>query len=198
MVHSLSKTEEPVSLGGNAESGALIEELRVGLGWDKSGGMSGGFLARAKRAKGADLDLIAVLMKGDEPLAYAGFDSLNPEGDGTVTHSGDNASGVGEGDDETVTCKLGGLHGIDGIVFVGGALKKGTSMEQASNIKFNVYNRTEKVATYRPSLLQASDAMAIAKVFKLPDGSWSLKILEQEVTVSKGDFKSVLRACQGL
>ena len=98
---------------------AGITKLSVGVSWDPSAGTSGGALGWARRKKGVDLDLIAILMQGAEPVRFAGLDSLDPLGNGSVLHSGDEQTGAAVGDDEPVTVTFGDVPGgIDAIIFV--------------------------------------------------------------------------------
>jgi stress response protein SCP2 len=60
-------------------------------------------LGKLRRKTGTDLDLIAIAMKGGDPVRLAGLDSLAPMGNGHLVHSGDNQTGHRDGEDETVT-----------------------------------------------------------------------------------------------
>src|ERR1043166_8910426 len=71
---------------------------------------------------------IAVAMQGTDPVRLAGLDSLDPMGNGSLVHSGDNQTGRGDGDDETVTVEFSRIPPqITSIVFVAAAFKKGSS-----------------------------------------------------------------------
>src|SRR5690606_13928977 len=116
---------------------AGMTKLSVGVSWDPSAGASGGALGWARRKKGVDLDLIAILMQGAEPVRFAGLDSLDPLGNGAVAHSGDEQTGAASGDDETVQVTFADVpDAIDSIIFVAAAFKKGSSFDKANNISF--------------------------------------------------------------
>src|SRR5690606_2105024 len=105
--------------------------MSVGVRWDPSAGSSGGLLGIARRKRGVDLDLIAVLLQGGEPVRFAGLDSLDPIGNGAVLHSGDEQTGAAAGDDETVHVTFAQVPAaIDSIVFIAAAFKKGASFEK--------------------------------------------------------------------
>ncbi|MGI2327950.1 TerD family protein [Planococcus sp. YIM B11945] len=92
-----------------------LSSLMVGLGWDpvaakKSGGFLGGLLGGGGGG-GADVDCDASVilldesgkLKSKENLIYFGNKQSK---DGSVVHSGDNLTGAGEGDDETIQIDL--------------------------------------------------------------------------------------------
>ena len=76
-----------------------LSKMIVGLGWD----------TRATDGAGFDLDGAVFLVKSDGKVrADADFVFYNnlKSTDGSVVHSGDNTTGAGEGDDETVAIDL--------------------------------------------------------------------------------------------
>lgn len=93
---TLKKEDGPADLDG-------VTHLSIGVSWDPTVGSSGGLMGKLKQKKGTDLDLIAIAMQGADPVRLAGLDSLDPLGNGSLVHSGDNQTGKGDGDDETVT-----------------------------------------------------------------------------------------------
>ena len=88
--------------GGNvnlSKEAPGLSNLIVGLGWD----------TRATDGAGFDLDGAVFLVKSDGKVrADADFVFYNnlKSTDGSVVHSGDNTTGAGEGDDETVAIDL--------------------------------------------------------------------------------------------
>ncbi|MBK5930646.1 TerD family protein [Halochromatium salexigens] len=79
-----------------------LTNVLVGLGWD------------ARSTDGADFDLDAsVFIVGDDDKvlsdAHFVFYNQKTSPDGAVEHSGDNLTGEGEGDDETVSINLPGV-----------------------------------------------------------------------------------------
>ncbi|MFC3961628.1 TerD family protein [Nocardia jiangsuensis] len=181
---------------------AGITDLRVAVSWDPSAGATGGLLGIARRKKGVDLDLIAILMQGPEPVRFAGLDSLDPLGNGSVVHTGDEQTGAAAGDDETVNVGLGQVPpAIDAIIFVAAAFKKGSSFEKANNVAFKIYDATggssQQVAEIWPSLLGADNANAIARAFR--NGPiWQLEVLDRKGKIKQGDRQALLRfAMQG-
>ncbi|WP_280185967.1 TerD family protein [Nocardia gipuzkoensis] len=176
---------------------AGISKLSVGVSWDPSSGTSGGALGWARRKKGVDLDLIAVLMQGNEPVRFAGLDSLDPLGNGSVAHTGDEQTGAASGDDETIHVTFGDVPtAIDAIIFVAAAFKKGTSFEKANNISFRIYDasggNSQQVADIWPSLLGTDNANAVARAFR-NGNQWQLEVLNRQGKIKQGDMQALLR-----
>ena len=88
--------------GGNvnlSKEGPGMKKMLVGLGWS----------LRATDGDAFDLDGSAFLLgAGDKVRSDADFVfyNQNKSSDGSVVHSGDNRTGEGEGDDETITVEL--------------------------------------------------------------------------------------------
>lgn len=190
---TLSKSD-----GANPLDG--ITTMGVGVSWDPSAGSSGGLLGRLKRERGVDLDLIAVLFVDNEPVRFAGLDSLDPLGNGGVVHSGDAQTGKGAGDDELVNVQFDRLGPVDRVVYVAAAFKNGSSFEKANNISFKVYDSTggstTQVADIWPSLLGTDNANAVAEARK-SDSGWTLEVLNRKGKIRQGDKQSILKFAQG-
>ncbi|MBF6354566.1 TerD family protein [Nocardia higoensis] len=187
---TLRKEDGPADLAG-------ITNLSVGVSWDPSAGSSGGLLGMARRKKGVDLDLIAICAQGGDPVRFAGLDSLDPFGNGSVAHSGDEQTGAAAGDDETVHVIFANVPAaIDSIIFVAAAFKKGSSFEKANNIAFKIYDATggssQQVAEIWPSMLGTENANAIARAFR--NGPvWQLEVLDRKGKIKQGDRQALLR-----
>jgi stress response protein SCP2 len=150
-----------------------------------------------RRKTGTDLDLIAIAMQGTDPVRLAGLDSLDPMGNGSLVHSGDNQTGRGEGDDETLTVEFARIpSNITSIVFIAAAFKKGSSFQKARNISFKVYDATggttQQVADIWPSLLTQDNGCAVAKAVRV-DGSWKLEVINVTGKIKQGDEHALMR-----
>jgi len=187
---TLTKDTGPAEMAG-------ITKLELGVSWDTTGGGHSGIVGRLFRKAGTDLDLIAILMNGNDPVRFAGIDQLNPLGDHSVTHSGDNQTGHGDGDDETLTLDLDRISpNVTSIVFVAAAFKHGSSLDRAANVSFKVYDSTggtkQQVADIWPSLLTKDNACAVAKAYR-DGGTWQLTVLNVTGKVTQGDRHSLMR-----
>lgn len=107
---SLKKGE---SVNLTKESDAL-SKVQVGLGWDM----------RTTTGPAYDLDASAIacgtdgkVISDDWFICYAKGHDLSP--DGTIQYGGDNLTGEGEGDDETITIDLSAIaKEVERIVFI--------------------------------------------------------------------------------
>ncbi len=79
-------------------SGGTLTQVRMGLGWDaaKKHGLFG------SRSQTIDLDASALLFDAGKLVDQVWFQQLVST-DGSVQHTGDNLTGEGEGDDESIT-----------------------------------------------------------------------------------------------
>lgn len=187
---TLTKESGPADLDG-------VTHLVIGASWDPTAGASGGVLGKLRQKKGTDLDLIAIAMHAGDPVRLAGLDSLDPMGNGSVLHSGDNQSGHGDGDDETVTVEFARVppH-IDSIVFIAAAYKKGSSFQKARNISFKVYDATggsvDQVADIWPSMLTEDNGCAVAKAERVGN-VWKLQVINVTGKIKQGDEPALMR-----
>lgn len=192
----LTKDTGPADFAG-------VERVRIGGAWDVSTGMSGGLMGKLKERRGTDLDVIGILMSGEDPVRYCGLDNPDPLGNGSVLHSGDNTSGRGDGDDETITVDFARVPAvITAINFTIMAFKRGASFDRAKNVSFNVYDGTggsfEKVAEIMPSLLGSYNGHNVARAFRhraTPEHAsmWMFEVINAPGVIQQGDSNSLLR-----
>lgn len=187
---TLNKGDDPADLDG-------VTHMSIGAAWDPTAGSSGGVLGKIRQKMGTDLDLIAIALHEGDPVRLAGLDSLDPLGNGSLVHSGDNQTGKGEGDDETVTVALNDVPpNVTSIVFIAAAYKRGSSFDKARNISFKVYDATggstEQVADIWPSLLTTDNGCAVAKVMRSGSG-WKLQVINETGKVKQGDEHALMR-----
>jgi tellurium resistance protein TerZ len=181
---------------------AGVTHLAVGLAWDTSTGGSGRIMGAIKQRVGVDLDALAILMQGPEPVVYVGLDNENPV-DGAVTSTGDEHTGKAAGDDETLTVDFSKVPPeIDSILFTVSAFKKGTDFSKAKNVMVSVYDNTPgspstKVATIRPSLLGTGNMIVVAKATRGAT-QWSLEVVNEHKRFTQGDFRAMLRCVVGM
>ncbi|MGW5734097.1 MULTISPECIES: TerD family protein [Streptomyces] len=187
---TLKKEDGPADLGG-------VTRLSIGVSWDPTVGSSGGLMGKLRQKAGTDLDLIAIAMSGADPVRLAGLDSLDPLGNGSLVHSGDNQTGKGDGDDETVTVEFERVpDNITSIVFVAAAYKKRSAFQNARNISFKVYDATggstQQVADIWPSLLTNDNGCAVAKAIR-EGSSWKLQVINETGKIKQGDEQALMR-----
>jgi tellurium resistance protein TerZ len=95
---------ERITIG---KEGAPIGRVRMGLGWDpiRHEGLRPGLQALT----GVDLDASCLLFDADGHLVDTVWPRQLVSKDGAVTHTGDNTTGAGEGDDESIIVDLAAL-----------------------------------------------------------------------------------------
>jgi len=155
--------------GGNVsltkEAPNLTKAL-IGLGWD----------ARTTSGQGFDLDASALLVDaGGRVLSDAHFVFYNnlTSPDGSVTHTGDNRTGEGDGDDEALLIDLPAVPaGVDKIVFpvsIYDAEARRQSFGQVRNAFIRVVNASdnEEIARYDLSEDASTEtAMIFGEVYR--------------------------------
>lgn len=94
----------------------------MGLGWDvantkSSGGFLGGLFGGGGNDS-IDLDASCVMFNSaKQPIDVVYFGQLQSR-DGTITHSGDNRTGAGDGDDEVINVNLSAIPAdVQALVF---------------------------------------------------------------------------------
>lgn len=186
------------------DAAVLTGKIRVGASWDTSTRGHGGIMGRLSRKAGADLDAVAVMFMDGAPVRMAGLDNNDPMKNGTILHSGDNQTGRGEGDDETIDFDLDKIDGdIDKIVVMVAAFKtKNKNMGDlgfggADNVEFSVYDASgptlEKAFRILPTLLGRENCVIVASLKRGPQG-WTMKKSSAKVHVEHGNMQALLNA----
>jgi tellurium resistance protein TerZ len=162
---------ESVSLRKTA-GGDTLTLARMGLGWDavKKRGLFGG-----SKEQSIDLDASCLLFgAGRQLLDQVWFSNLR-SGDGAVTHTGDNRTGAGDGDDESIIVDLGTLSpSVQELVFVVNSFT-GQNFSQIENAFCRLINeRTgQELARYDLSSGGSHTAQVMSKVSRGSDG-WTM------------------------
>jgi stress response protein SCP2 len=196
-----------------------VEDFSMGLSWEEKGaGQKKKAADRVKlfigKQKGdiatnlSDLDAGALFfVVGNKPTKYLGFDNFNPFKDEmepgaaqSAVHSGDNQTGAGDGDDETITLRLKLIpRRFTRILIVVGAFKKGSDVEATTDMKATIYDNTggtsQAMAVIEPSLLEDKHILPVARLDRVPGTDrWTLTVCDGSFNITQGDMKSLLRA----
>ncbi|MDQ6658359.1 MAG: TerD family protein, partial [Actinomycetota bacterium] len=160
------------------ESGGDLTIVRMGLGWDpiqKKKGMFG------SREVEIDLDASAVMFADRQLIDVAFYNNLRSK-DGAVQHQGDNRTGAGEGDDETMQIDLTRVSAhITSIVFIVTSYE-GQTFEQVQNAFCRLIDHASgaELARYTLSGGAAFTGMVMAKVYR--DGSgWKMQAIGEGI-----------------
>lgn len=169
--------------GGNVsltkEAGpAGLTDVVVGLGWD----------ARTTTGTEFDLDGSAIVVDASGKVIDDGFfvfygNLASP--DGTVQHTGDNLTGEGEGDDESINVDLSTLsQNVERVVVavsIYEAPQRGQSFGQVANAFIRVVNRADGAELARYDLTEDAStetAMIFGEVYR-NNGEWKFRAVGQ-------------------
>jgi tellurium resistance protein TerD len=135
---SLSKVAGPAGL----------ESVTVGLGWD----------TRTPTGQDFDLDASAIGVGDDGKVMsdhyFVYFNNLKTP-DGTIEHTGDNLTGEGEGDDESINALSRISADVQKVVFavsIYDAESRGQSFGQVTDAFIRVVNQSDRVELARHDL----------------------------------------------
>jgi tellurium resistance protein TerZ len=166
---SLSKGQRVSLTKGGGET---LTRVRMGLGWDavKKKGMFGGL-----KSQSIDLDASCLLfdVKG-QLVDQVWFQQLRSV-DGAVVHTGDNRTGAGDGDDESILVDLSQVPAqVASLVFVVNSFT-GQDFTQIENAYCRVVDETTagEVARYALSGSGRHNAQVMAKLTRDGQG-WAM------------------------
>ena len=190
MTVSLTKGQR-VSL--TKRDGGSLSRVRMGLGWDavKKKGLFG------SRTQSIDLDASALLFDGHGALVdQVWFQQLTSR-DGSVRHTGDNLTGAGEGDDESIQVDLSRVPAnVNTLVFTVNSFT-GQNFSQIENAYCRLLDETAgdaEIAKYNLTGSGNHTAQIMAKVSR--DGAgWSMTALG--IPASGRTFHDLLPALSG-
>ncbi len=170
-----------LSKGGNvnlSKEAPGLNKIVVGLGWD----------SRATDGAAFDLDASAFLIKPDSKVrSDSDFCFYNNKvvGDGAVQHAGDNTTGVGDGDDETIKVELSKIPtDIDKLVFavtIHEAEQRKQNFGQVNHAYIRIVNEQggQEIARYDLSEdASIETAMIFGEIYRV-GGDWKFKAVGQ-------------------
>ena len=177
------KKNQPEGLTG-------VAVLQAGVAWKTSGGGQKGLMGRFRRAVGTDLDLVAVALEEGRPKRICWFDNEDAFDNGSLITLGDNRTGKGDGDDETLVARLNELpSSIDTLVFLVSAFKPGVSFSNVEGITLNVYDGGpggRKLGEYMPDIDSRNNACVMARATRT-GSEWTITIVNEMGQASSRD-----------
>ncbi|MFJ9677076.1 TerD family protein [Streptomyces sp. NPDC101194] len=166
--------------GGNvslSKAAPNLTQVLVGLGWD----------ARSTTGADFDLDASALLCQSGRVLGDEWFVFYNnlTSPDGSVEHTGDNLTGEGEGDDESIIVNLTQVpvH-CDKIIFpvsIHDADNRGQTFGQVGNAFIRVVNQADGQELARYDLTEDAStetAMIFGELYRY-NGEWKFRAVGQ-------------------
>lgn len=170
-----------LSKGGNvslAKVDPSLKNVKIGLGWD----------TRSTDGQDFDLDASAFLLtdagkvRGDQDFIF--YNNLRSS-DGSVTHTGDNRTGEGEGDDESLVIELNKVPAeVTKVVFVvtiHDATTRRQSFGQVANAFIRLVNNDTNVEAARYDLSEDAStetAMLFGELYR-HNGDWKFRAVGQ-------------------
>lgn len=157
--------------------------LRIGLGWDA---VPNAGIARSGALE-VDLDASAVQFAGSELFDLAFYNNLRTR-DGSVVHQGDNQTGHGEGDDETLTVDLAAVHHrVDTIVLLVSSYQ-GHALTWVDSAYCRLLDDADGTERARLTLTHGVEeaGLAMAKLVRAEDGGdWRLHALGEGIAIQR-------------
>jgi tellurium resistance protein TerZ len=156
------------------EAGGSLNRVTMGLGWDVA--KSKGFFGfGGGKSESVDLDASCVLFdEANRPVDVVWFRQLKSR-DGSISHSGDNRTGAGEGDDEQIVVELNRVpENVRSLVFTVNSFtgQNFSTVENAYCRLLNAANNQE-VARFNLSVQGPHTAQIMAKLYR-HNGEWKM------------------------
>lgn len=167
--------------GGNlslSKTDPTLVRILIGLGWDE----------RATDGASFDLDASAFLLtasgkvRGDHDFIF--YNQLKSQ-DGSVEHTGDNRSGQGDGDDESLVVDLSKVspevEKVAVTVTIHDAQSRGQNFGQIANAFIRVVNQDSGIEIVRFDLAEdysTETAMVFGEVYR-HNGEWKFRAVGQ-------------------
>jgi tellurium resistance protein TerZ len=155
------------------EAGGALSRIVMGLGWDAI--KKKGLFGFGAKTESVDLDASCVLFdESNQPVDFVWFRQLKSK-DGSITHTGDNRTGAGEGDDEQIVVDLSHVPAqVRSLVFTVNSFT-GQNFSQVENAYCRIVNAADQkeVARYDLSVQGAHTAQIMAKLYR-HNGEWKM------------------------
>ncbi len=174
------------------QDGGGLTRVRMGLGWDavRKKGLFG------SRAQSIDLDASALLFDARGALVDQVWFQQLASADGSIQHTGDNRTGAGEGDDESIRVDLSAVPAaVTTIVFTVNSFT-GQDFSQIENAFCRLIDETTEteIARYDLSGSGRHTAQVMSKVSR-SGGGWTMTAIG--VAASGRTFHELLPAIAG-
>ena len=162
--------------------GGTLTRVAMGVGWDVA--KPKGFFAKLSGGGGdVDLDASVLLFDAGKQLVDQVWFQQLASRDGSIVHSGDNRTGAGDGDDETITVDLTKLPAtVQSLVFTVNSFL-GDSFDRIDNAYCRVVDTTNgaELARYDLSGSGSHTGQIMAKLTRGGSG-WDMKALGERTT----------------
>lgn len=164
------------------EAGGTLSSIVMGLGWDAVK-KSGGFFGFGGGSTEIDLDASCLLFdENKQVLDSVWFRQLRSR-DGSITHTGDNRTGDGDGDDEQIIVNLNSVPAnIKSLVFTVNSFT-GQDFSQVANAFCRIVDKSsgKEIARYDLSVQGHHSAQIMAKLYR-HNGEWKMHAIGENGT----------------
>ncbi len=163
-----------------SKDGGTLRNVRMGLGWDAA--QKKGMFGRM-RTQTIDLDASALLFDAHNALVDQVWFQQLASKDGSVVHTGDNLTGEGEGDDESIKVDLGKVPAkVATLVFTVNSFT-GQDFSQIENAFCRLVDEANdsEIARYELTGSGSHNAQIMAKVSREGNG-WSMTAIGAPAT----------------
>lgn len=157
------------------EAGGTLTKVIMGLGWDAAKTERGIFGLFGDGVGNVDLDASCLLFDASKNLVDTVYYRQLSSKDGSITHTGDNLTGDGEGDDEQILVDLTHVPAdVHSLVFVVNCFS-GQTFDRVTNAFCRLVDASnnQEVARYTLSGGGEYTAQIMAKVYRC-DGEWKM------------------------
>lgn len=160
------------------ESGGALSKVVMGLGWDAKAAPVGklkSLFGGGGSGDSIDLDASCVMFDDNNKVVDIIYFGQLKSKDGSVVHTGDNRSGVGDGDDEQIKVDLDKVPAnVKSLVFTVNSFS-GQTFDQVENAYCRIIDsgNDSEVARYTLSSQGSHTAQIMAKVYR-HNGEWKM------------------------
>ena len=164
------------------EAGGALSRVTMGLGWDVA--KSRGFLGFGGGAgQPIDLDASCVLFDdANRAVDVVWFRQLKSR-DGSITHTGDNRTGAGDGDDEQIVVDLRTVPAdVKSLVFTVNSFT-GQNFSSVQNAFCRLFdtNNGKEIARFDLSVQGSHTAQIMAKLYR-HNGEWKMHAIGENAS----------------
>jgi tellurium resistance protein TerZ len=163
------------------EAGGSLSKVIMGLGWDAV--KTKGFFGFGSKQQEIDLDASCLLFDENQQLVdTVWFRQLRSQ-DGSITHTGDNRTGAGDGDDEQIIVELGRVPAnVKSLIFVVNSFT-GQNFSQIENAFCRIVNgaNNKEIARYQLSCQGGHTAQLMAKVYR-HENEWKMHAIGENAS----------------
>ncbi|MBP2157813.1 MULTISPECIES: TerD family protein [Asticcacaulis] len=162
--------------------GEGLTNITLGVGWDvASGGILGGLFGGGGNS--IDLDASCIAFDGNRQVVDTVWFQQLLSRDGSIRHSGDNLTGEGDGDDETIAIDLTRLpSNIETLVFTVNSFR-GQTFDKVKNAFSRVVDSRARKELARYDISESGPHTGVVlAIVKRDGGEWTFKAIGERTT----------------